>query len=233
MLNVVMLNFCYDVPVKQYSAHLLIMALYLLLPDMPRLAELLIWNRAVAIPDLRPPYAGPRTIWVQRVVKAVIVCLGIGLPLTSVVIQEFASRGTTAEQPALFGSYEVESFTKGGQVVQPILTDSTRWRTVTLRRYPWSMSGAGPRDLIMVRMMDNTRTAATLDVSRDGETLTQGQARALPSVLAVKSVDEGHIVLSGTIQGQPIVARLRRLKREDFLLVSRGFRWVNEYPHNR
>ena len=29
MLNVVMLNFCYDVPVKQYSAHLLLMALYL------------------------------------------------------------------------------------------------------------------------------------------------------------------------------------------------------------
>ncbi len=39
LLNIVMLNFCYDVPVKLYSVHLLVMALFLLLPDVRAL-----WN---------------------------------------------------------------------------------------------------------------------------------------------------------------------------------------------
>jgi hypothetical protein len=233
MVNVVMLNFCYDVPVKQFSAHLLLMALYLLLPDIPRLAGLLLWNRPVAQTDLRPPYTGPRTIWIQRTIKAALVCVGIVWTLTTFVIQEYASRGATADQPAFFGSYEVETLFRGGQEVQPLLTDGTRWRTVSLRRYPWSMGGAGPRDVLTIRMMDNTMTGATLTVSPDGQTLTQSQTPSLPGVLVIKPVDEGHIVLSGTVQGQPIEAKLRRLRREDFLLVRRGFRWVNEYPYNR
>jgi hypothetical protein len=41
MTNVVLLNFCYDVPVKLFSLHLLVIALVLAAPDLPRLARLL------------------------------------------------------------------------------------------------------------------------------------------------------------------------------------------------
>src|SRR5678815_2519601 len=44
MLNVVMLNFCYDVPVKLYSTHLLIAALIIALPDLPRITRALLLN---------------------------------------------------------------------------------------------------------------------------------------------------------------------------------------------
>lgn len=234
MLNVVMLNFCYDVPVKQFSAHLLTMALYLLLPEVPRLANLLIWNRPVGDIDLRPPYAvGSRAIWVQRAIKATALGLGIGLPFVSALVQEFAARAEKVEPPIFFGSYEVESFIRGGQVVEPLLTDSTRWRTMTLRRFPWSMGGTSPRDLLVVRMMDNNAVAATLVVSPDGQTMTQTQAPMLPSQFAIKPLDEGHALLSGTVQGESVEVKLRRLQREDFLLVRRGFRWINEYPFNR
>ncbi len=41
MLNVVMLNYCYDVPVKLYSTHLLLMAVFLTAPDLSPASELL------------------------------------------------------------------------------------------------------------------------------------------------------------------------------------------------
>lgn len=234
MLNVVMLNFCYDVPVKQFSSHLLVMALYLLLPDMPRLAEMLFWNRPVPAADLKPPYAGPKSIWVQRAIKAALIGLGIGLPLASSITQELSAHGQAAfPQPPLFGTYEVETFTRGGQKVEPLLSDSSRWRTVTFHRYPRSMSGPGPNDVIQIRMMDNSRIMASLAVSPDGQTLTQSQTPMLPAKLSIKSLDDQHCVASGTVQGQPIEVNLRRLRREDFLLVNRGFRWINEYPFNR
>jgi len=40
LLNVVMLNFCYDVPVKLYSTNLLLMAAFLMAPDLRRLADM-------------------------------------------------------------------------------------------------------------------------------------------------------------------------------------------------
>lgn len=54
MLNVAVLNFCYDVPVKLYSTNLTLMAVFLLAPDLRRLSDVLVRNRAAAPADLNP-----------------------------------------------------------------------------------------------------------------------------------------------------------------------------------
>jgi hypothetical protein len=38
--------------------------------------------------------------------------------------------------------------------------------------------------------------------------------------------------MEGTLDGRPIKAKLRRAD-EPFLLVSRGFHWINELPFSR
>jgi hypothetical protein len=45
MSPVVALNFCYDVPVKLYSSHLLAMKVFLILPDLRRLLNLFVFCR--------------------------------------------------------------------------------------------------------------------------------------------------------------------------------------------
>ncbi|WP_158789484.1 hypothetical protein [Granulicella sp. L46] len=45
MLNVALLNFCYDVPVKLYSSLYVLMALFLLLPDVPALFQFFLRRR--------------------------------------------------------------------------------------------------------------------------------------------------------------------------------------------
>jgi uncharacterized membrane protein YphA (DoxX/SURF4 family) len=64
MTNVVALNFCYDVPVKLYSTHLLLLAVGLAAPDLRRLANVLILNR----PTTPRPPAPP--IWYESTVNA-------------------------------------------------------------------------------------------------------------------------------------------------------------------
>src|SRR5262249_34050070 len=64
LLNIVLLNFCYDVPVKLYSTNLLLMCIYLLAPDMRRLINVLVLNRPAPPADLgRLPFT---RIWMQR-----------------------------------------------------------------------------------------------------------------------------------------------------------------------
>jgi hypothetical protein len=64
MLNVVMLNFCYDVPVKLFSLNLLLLAMFLALPEARKLLNVFVLNRSTAPSRLRQPFF--RQLWLQR-----------------------------------------------------------------------------------------------------------------------------------------------------------------------
>ena len=40
------------------------------------------------------------------------------------------------------------------------------------------------------------------------------------------------MAMEGTFDGRKVRATLRRVDKSDFLLLSRGFHWINEYPLN-
>jgi uncharacterized membrane protein YphA (DoxX/SURF4 family) len=236
MLNIVMLNFCYDVPVKQYSFHLLMMALYLLLADAPRLANLLIWNQPVDKVSLLPPYTGSRTIWVQRALKAYIIAMGIVWPLGQFVYRERYAVDTKLAEPSFYGSYEVDEFLVDGQPVPPLLTDNSRWRSLSLRRAPFGPGGVRrPTDYFSVRMMNRTQRGSPFVLSNDGKTLTlqSGTMGGLPGEISVELMDDQRLALSGIANGKKMEIKLHKLNREDFLLINRGYHWVNELPFNR
>ena len=82
MLNVVMLNFCYDVPVKQYSLHLALAGILIAVPDWRRLAGLFLLNREIPRPLPVRAFAGPRGRWPRRVAKVVLVLFVGVLPIS-------------------------------------------------------------------------------------------------------------------------------------------------------
>jgi hypothetical protein len=133
MLNVMMLNFAYDVPVKMYSTHLFLMAVFLTLPDMRRLVAVFLLNRPAAAADLRPVALFARFRRSRLAIKAVmIVALAGGTAQGAWAA--YTTWGAGAPRPALYGAYEVESFEKNGVAVPPLLTESTRWRYVSVNQ---------------------------------------------------------------------------------------------------
>ncbi len=48
LTNIVLLNFCYDIPVKLYSSNLLLMAIFLAAADARRLLNVFVLNRPTA-----------------------------------------------------------------------------------------------------------------------------------------------------------------------------------------
>jgi hypothetical protein len=236
MLNVMLINFCYDVPVKQYSFHLVLMAVYLLMGDAPRLANLLIWNQPVGKASLLPPYTGPRTIWVQRALKAYIILMGIAWPLGSFLYRERYTPNTNLAQPAFYGTYEVDEFLVNGQPVPPLLTDNTRWRYLSLSRSPFGRSGARtPTDYFSIRMLNRTQRGGPFVLSSDEKTLTLQTASQgnFPDKLTIDSLNHRQLALSGLASGKKFEIKLHKLNRDDFLLMNRGYHWINELPLNR
>ncbi len=224
MTNVFMLNMCYDVPVKQYSLHLLLMAVFLLVPDLGRLANVLVLHRPTQPASLAPPWSAR---W-ARIGGLALCVLYLGYVLFSDIqgsleMQSEADPGKTTKA-TIYGTFEVEEFVRNGQTVPPLLTAASRWRRVT-SFYPQVLS---------VRWMDDTLHRFTSEYSpaKHSVALSQFDGKGEKGAFTYAYPDKDHVVLQGTLVKDALTVKLRRLDSSRFLLVSRGFHWVSEYPFN-
>lgn len=214
MTNVVILNFCYDVPVKIFSSILLAHALFLTAPDAVRLGRILLAK------------AAPRTWigWRKR------VTLGLKLGFLAVIVyvsyDEFGARimRSHRNENPMAGVWRPEEITRDGVPVPLASTDATLWRTFAV----------SPRGGAIIRNMDGSarrydgtddRKAHTLKLEdyEKGPTLTLSYVQPAPDQL----------VLDGEVAGHTLHVKLRKQVVEGMLLMNRGFHWVNEAPFNR
>jgi hypothetical protein len=223
MANVAALNFCYDVPVKLYSSHLLLMALFLLAPDARRLGDF-----ALGRPAAGAAAAAPLSGWARRVALPLKALLIGGLAV-DVVTSEREARATSREGAedsparALRGRYRVEGFAGGG-------AEGARWRGLLVGR-----GGA----LSVRREDDELRVyVPTIDPAAHTMTLARPPAAGRPANpaagrLRYEQPDPDHLRLEGDVDGEPLRVQLVRLPEAAFPLLERGFHWVNEYPYHR
>lgn len=225
LLNVVLLNFFYDVPVKQFSSHLLAMAVLLTLPDLRRLADFLLFNRRVEPARMRPLFQSPRLNRAALVLRTVFI-VGLSLYWLHECYKIDRQYGRLAPKPPFYGVWEVEEYAVNGQVRPPLLTDAARWRRVLFDE----------PGFIGVQAMDEEKDQYyVLELDARGKRFVLGKYKdpKWRSVLSYQQPRPDVLRLAGTIDGQKISARLRRMDDSRFLLTNRGFHWVSERPFNR
>jgi hypothetical protein len=86
MINVMMLNYSYDVPVKLYSTHLVVMSMLVLAPDAKRLFNFLVLNRPVPASFLGGVWQSRWSWWTRLVLKTWIVGGFVLLPVSQRII---------------------------------------------------------------------------------------------------------------------------------------------------
>jgi hypothetical protein len=227
MGNVLMLNLCYDVPVKLFSAHLLLMAVFLTLPGLKRLGDLFLLNRRVERMEERPLFASPRRNLAARVAGVAFVLLFAGWSLYR-SDRDSREYGGLIPKPPLHGIWMAEEMVVDGVARPPLLTDGTRWR-YWIFDYP---------EMMNIRLMDASSETPRhgfrlkLDEAKERMTFMKWNDPKWRAVFSYRKPAPGILELDGTMDGQKIRARLRRMDESRFSLVSRGFHWVNEYPYN-
>jgi hypothetical protein len=221
MGNVVMLNFSYDVPVKLFSSLLLAMALFLLLPDARRLADLFIFNRAAGPAEMLPLFRREGLNRAALVLRTLFLVAVVGGSL----YQAYESRQTFSQRSPLYGVWEVEEFSLDGEGRPPLVTDRERWRRVVFDR----------PDVLAVQLMSDTRQRYRLELDEGQKTLSLSK-RDDPNwktTFTYERTGPETLTLEGEADGHRIHAGLRRTDPSQFLLTNRGFHWVNEFPFNR
>jgi hypothetical protein len=220
MANVAMLNFAYDVPVKLLSLHLLAMAFFLLVPDLGRLANVLVLNRPAAAVELRPQLGERWRRWAPVLRGAFVIALVI-----STLVEARQLRAKAMKPSPFRGIWNVEEFALDGQARPVLLGDAARWRRVVFDR---------PTRLGVQFMNDaSQRFFLKLDEKARTMVLTPPGEPAKKFTLAYTVPASGVMTLDGQLDGRKLHARLQRTATPQFLLTSRGFHWINETPFNR
>ena len=217
--NIVLINFSYDVPVKLYSANLLLMAAFLLIPDARRLSNVLVFNRPAERMNISWAPA-PRWMQVARTV-AKVVFIGIALFHYTQISMKRLTQRTDLSKSSLYGIYEVEEVDTRGETT--VSTDDAlkRWRIV-------SVASSG----LWIRSLDESVQSLSMDHDAANRTLSSSQA-GQRSLLTYSQPDDAHLILDGSFRDESIKVKLRRMEPSKFLLVNRGFHWINEVPYNR
>ncbi len=221
LTNVFVLNMCYDVPVKLFSFHLLLMAVFLAAPDLRKLADLFIFQRPARLSHYAPLF---RRRWLNRTVLALQLLCGLGLTSLSLYYSHQLTK-EMAVTPPYYGIWSVEEYAVDGNLQPLLLTEATRWRRV-LFDSPERLSVQpvdGPQERFMLK----------LDQSKKSFTLSK---RGDPNWKADFSYRDGEkdvLLLEGQFDSHKISATLHRVDESKALLTSRGFHWINEYPFNR
>lgn len=209
MVMVVTLNLCYDVHVKLFSMHLLVMSFLLIAPDLRRLADLLIFNRRVE-PAETPPLSAHR--WLNRSLQVLVLLLGLYEMGTTLQRARARYEKMHPPRPPLYGVWSVEEFVVDGKDV-PLFTDPQRWRSVTFNR-PGKLA---------VELMIGSSKGYSLDLDMKNKRMVLGKDGQ--SALSFQELKPDVLILDGRLEGHPAHAKLRRMP-----LTSTGIHWIFDVP---
>jgi hypothetical protein len=209
MTHVVVLNFCYDVPVKLFSTALVFMALFLIAPDAKRLFAFLF-------------AAPPRAAWWKVALRTAVVVgfAGYALYTAQSGRKEY---GDLSPRSPLRGIWNVEHLTIDGAVQPPLLTNGGRWRRMVFD---------GPRG-ISVQLVNDQRVRYGIQLGRNEFTLAKRDDPSWKAPFRYTRPDPGTLIVDGTMDGKKIHATMKLDAEKEFLLTTRGFHWINEVPFNR
>jgi uncharacterized membrane protein YphA (DoxX/SURF4 family) len=222
LTNVFMLNMSYDIPVKQFSFHLLLMCAALVACDAPRLLNVFVRQRSAEAPRHTELFVTPASRRNAQIAGALLGLWMIGGHCWTEL--GYYRQGRLAPHPPLYGVFEVEQVVKNGALQPPLLTDATRWRR---------LSAAGRRASVRLATDSLAQYRLLTDTLKHTATLTAGPDTAAKTVLAYTFPDAQHLVLRGRIGPDSVEMTLRRRSESSYLLVNRGFHWVNETPYFR
>jgi uncharacterized membrane protein YphA (DoxX/SURF4 family) len=210
MLNVTMLNYCYDVPVKLYSTHLFLMSVFLLLPEAPALWRFFVLHRPAELARVWLPRIERR--WL-RLCAAVLQGLIVVSLLGGNIFNGYTSARDVAEffkPPPLYGVWDVD----GGLPWRRIVFNTMLFMT--------AVGSDGKRSYYVTTYAPSKHSVHLGD-----------RATKATSDLTYRLPDAKHLELRGKLDGKAVVIRARRYDADAFLLTTRGFHWISEDPYNR
>ena len=214
-LNIMAINYFFDVPVKIISTALVIMSLFLLYPNLLNLFHFYFKDEPVKLFVVRIAAFKRKWLRVTRVVLKVILVVYI---VAGFIQTGMAYYKMNLPMNNLYGAYTAVTYAVAGQTLLPLLTDNRQWKSLSIEKSGYGqiiLMNDKRRNFSLKQHATNKMIVLSLEDSNTTDTLYYGKPSA------------DQLLLNGKFEGNQVEVSL---KRQQFDLTSRGFHWINEYP---
>lgn len=221
-LNIMAINYFFDVPVKLLSTSLVVMCLIILSPNFSRLFQFFFKGKTTGLDQMNPHVFKAKWARVTKLaIKYAAIAFCAGIPAFYTLTTAFSKKKEAKE--SLYGAYRISSlkWTNGVPAADSLYV-SKGWKVLGLDSY----------DRAFIKYGDNETIYAKAQVDLPAKIMKWSFAET-PDVrftLSFKRLHRDTLELKGDLLGKPVVISL---VRKDFELTKRDFRWVNEVPYNR
>jgi hypothetical protein len=226
--NVVLYNLFFDVPVKIYAIHLLLMSLVVITPDVRLLFRFFWLHEPVSPTTLWAPSSDRK--WLRRTIAIIegwiFTVVGIGLPIA--LGFRYLQQWNSLHHPSAFvGQWHVDTATMNGRP-KPYLTGDSQ---------PMTDIFMEPSGRTMLRDATNVLWRGNILIDDKKHTLKLGSTGHEGSVdYAISQPDASHLVLTPTgkeAKTEAVVSLSRVPLPAHYPLLDRGFHWINEWGLER
>ena len=224
MIQVFALNMTHDVPAKLLAFHLILLSSFLLAPDVPRLVRFLLLRQTTSLSTEAQLFRGVRA---NRIALAAQITFGLWLVGFSGIQcwGYWNARGGGRPLPPLYGIWEVKQMSIDEQPRPPLLTDSTRWRRAIFD-YPGRMVFQRTDDSFVPYGASVNLPEKTLALTKKGD-------KNWTARFTFQQPAGNQLIMDGRMDNHQVHMELQLTDRNSFLLVSRGFHWIQEAPFGR
>jgi len=222
MMQVFVLNMSYDIGLKLVSFHLIVLALFLLAPDVPRLVDVFLRDRATNPSKHAPLFGSARANRTALVLQILFGIYLVGM-YTTINVRFWDVGGGGRPKSPLYGIWNVESISIDGQSQPAHLNDyDRRWRRVIFD---------APDRVTFQRTDDSfARFDAAVDPNQMTVALTRA-SKAWKANFMFERPSPDRLILDGEMDGQRVRTELQRVEFDTYRLLNSTFRWVR--PHDR
>lgn len=221
MANVVLIDIAYDVTVKMFAIHLMLMVMVLLLDDAKRLINVLILNKATKATRESPLIAAR-----YRVPGYVVKILLIGYILIATL--QFSgeirsNRIANLEQAILHSMYVVDQFIINSDTLPPLRGDQTRWDEMMVG------SSFSPTRMTIKNMAGTSKAYVyEADTVKKSFVFYSRRDSTDRYEMQYTQPSEKRFVMDGLHKGDTLHIEMSIFGREDYQLGSGKINWIRD-----
>lgn len=226
MLNVFMMNMSYDIPVKLFSFHLMIMMLFVGLLDYKRIVNLFGLKKSLQISGPVSSYFQDRRLSLGATLLKFVF---IGYATYTIIDSnlDYLNQRYNIPKPLFYGIYDVDTYILKKDTIPPMLTDTIRWKKII-------SDGKWFSDYIIVKGMNDQTTWYKHKIDTLKNTIELVSTRDSTDIFDLHYMRNDSVLLfKGLWKQDSIEINMKKFDLTKFRLTNRGFRWINEYPYNR
>jgi hypothetical protein len=223
--NVMMMNLAYDIPVKLYSMHLVLMCLFLLVHESKRILCFFVLNRPAPVCMVYQYPFRKRWMRIARIVlKTLFIILAVGWVFYTTNERYREVHKTVNAKPFRDGMYDVTVFVRNGDTIPALVTDSLRWQDMAFDGKGGSIRTT---DTSFIQRYRRARFLVASDTVKQTVSFLKSQGgRAVVQFRYAVDADQS-VRLWGRQQQDSLFVVLKPSSRH-FQLAERQFHWISE-----